>query len=128
MPRTTEDKVMDIIEVQAGDDLDMVITSASSYVDSVFAPAAKYSDTHLMVLETWLTAHLYAILRSQLSKWETDGARDTYDPIKVDLGLSVTKYGQQVVAFDYLGLIPKARKVPVGINWLGKTITVNLIP
>lgn len=104
--RTDEELVGAIIEVDDGDDLAPFIADASLIVDDLEAAAdPALSGAKLARIETWLAAHFYAIKRPRLSGSRVDVIDDRYDPLKVDLGLDLTKYGQQAKLIDTSGYL-----------------------
>lgn len=133
MARTTEALVKGIIKVKTTIDLAPYIDAATELVTEVCSLATKadgslyYADARLLLIETWLAAHFYAIFDPRLSSVSVgQGAVSQSFMNKVDLGLNQTTYGQQVKLLDtYGGLAAldakmKKGKTPVSVHWLGK--------
>ena len=117
-----------------GVDLMPFITSANELVTEVCAAPGVYSSGRLELIERWLAAHFYHILDPQASQ-ETVGAIQATLDTKTDLGLNVTKYGQQAMRLDtggYLAAMDNAMKTvtktlpgggkKVGVTWLGSPL------
>lgn len=102
MPRTTADLVQKIIQLDvATDDLDHFIAPANSLVTEVCGEAG-YDDTRLELIERWLTAHLYTIMRNRRAS-ETVGSVSEWFQYKLGLGLNTSMYGAQVMLLDTKG-------------------------
>lgn len=140
MARTTPAKVKKIVAVDEAAlgldvtlDLTPFIDAANELVTEVCASATNedgsdyYTSTRLEMIETWLAAHFYCILAPQ-AKFEGVGpVQESFDS-KVDLGLDVTKYGQQAKRLDTFGGLAaldaemkKGGKIRMRARWLGKT-------
>jgi hypothetical protein len=120
MPRTTENAVAAIIEVDEDINLAPFIEVAAALVDEVCAPAG-YDEARLELIERWLSAHFYAI-RDPRRTQEVAGPVSESFQSKVDLGLDVTHYGQQAKLLDTKGtllILGQPRTIPQ-IWWLGK--------
>lgn len=110
MARTTPELVAEIIEVDVDPDagidlatrLNPFIGYASELVTEVCAPVTRYSETRLRDIETWLAAHFYAVFDPQFMATTVGDVRTQYES-KVDLGLDVTRYGQQAKRLDTEG-------------------------
>jgi hypothetical protein len=125
MPRTTESAVEGIIEVEDDDDLTPFIETANLVVTDN-CTASGYSDAKLEMIERWLSAHYYAILRPRNFLEQVDTLREQIES-KVDLGFNVTRYGQQAMRLDNAGnlgrldaIIKKGLAVTRSVIWLGK--------
>jgi hypothetical protein len=117
MARATPALVASVITVRPDYDVSGAIRSASVVVNQRI-PAGAYTEDTLREIETWLAAHFYDVNDPRKERREVDAAADYYEVIKVDLGLNVTKYGQQVALFDaYNYLKPRVRMT---VTWLGK--------
>lgn len=129
MARTTESQVESIIEVGDDDDITGFIESANVVVtdNCVTYPdgtATGYSDATLEMIERWLAAHLYAVMRPSNLQEEIGGPAATAKEVrdsKVGLGLDLTRWGQQVKLFDSKGTLTTVGKgkVRLRVNWLG---------
>lgn len=131
MARTTPDLVRTIADADDGVDLMPFIQAANELVTEVCAAPGVYSSGRLQMIESWLAAHFYHILDPQASQETVEGIQVTLDT-RVDLGLAVTKYGQQAMRLDtggYLAALDNAMKTvtktlpgggkKVGVTWLG---------
>jgi hypothetical protein len=101
MARTTPELVRGVIEVNDEIDLDPFI-SASNKLVTARCSDAGYDTDLLQEIETWLAAHFYAI-RDPRTTFEGVGAAQLSYESKVDIGLKVTRYGQQAMRLDYAG-------------------------
>jgi hypothetical protein len=136
MPRTTSDLVKGIINVKAGVDLTPFILSANELVTECCEPVTRldgspwHSDVRLELIERWLSAHFYAVFKPR-SVSVTAGTVQESTESKVDIGLRVTKYGQQALDMDTSGALAaldnSLKKVTKalpgggrsGVTWLG---------
>lgn len=125
--RTTDEAVEAIIDVDEDIELTPFIAAASSLVDYIAADdaGALLADSQLLIIETWLSAHFYAVRESRLLREEIGEVRVTYQS-KVDLNLAVTHYGQMAMTLDTSGVLknlnnPKStnKAVTAGVYWLG---------
>ncbi len=120
MVRTTQELVAGIIELDPRiSDLSPFITAASLLVDEVDAKSDLASE-NLQVIETWLAAHFYAI-RDPRSLVEKAGSVSQTIESKVDLNLSVTRYGQMAMVLDTSGTLRALSngRVSLKVTWLG---------
>ena len=135
MARTTATQVKDIIEtdpsiIAVDADLDPFILVANELVTEVCTgtngPTTAYTATRLELIERWLAAHFYAI-RDPRATSESAGVSASYESA-VDLGMSLTRYGQQARLLDTNGGLSRldaqikrgaARKV--SLSWIGTT-------
>lgn len=104
MARTTKELVEKIIELDAtvnGGDISAFIETASALVDELCQPQG-YSETRLELIERWLAAHFYAIRDPRLTSEQAGSVQASYES-KVDLGLQLTRYGQQALMLDTKG-------------------------
>lgn len=115
--RTTVDLVIEILEVDANRDEDVVtsyINSANVFVTAVLG--SKGLSTALMAeIERWLAAHMItSTIERQAKQEEAGGASITYAG-DWGAGLLSTSYGQTAVAMDTsltLASIAKGRSAP----------------
>ncbi len=127
MARTDAAAVQGIIETDATIDLAPFIDTANLLVTDVCG-GFEYSDAKLEMIERWLAAHFYAIRDMRASREQAGSVSQAFQ-YKVDLGLNVTMYGQQVLRLDTEGGFAalEARSKGLGkldgsVTWLG---TVN---
>lgn len=109
MSRTTKEKVKNIIEVpEALTDamIEAHIDDASLIVTEALA-GKGLTEGRLELIERYLTAHYVTILteRGGLVSSEVDAVRDAYGGPKDGVGLAMTRYGQQAIAFDSSGTL-----------------------
>lgn len=103
--RTTEDAVTEIIDVDENIDLAPFITTANSLVTEV-CEGVGYTAARLELIERWLSAHFYAIRDPRVDSEKAGPVSQKYQ-YKVDLGLSVTTYGQMAMTLDTAGGLAK---------------------
>lgn len=121
MARTTEILVKDIIEVSKKQaSLDQFIDPANQLVTELCTNSG-YSATRLQSIETWLSAHFYAILAPR-AKEEKAGPVSQENQSAVALGLNVTHYGQMAMRLDTAGNLASMDKAAT----LGKNRNVNV--
>jgi hypothetical protein len=90
--------------------------------------ASGYADPTLSIIGRWLAAHFYAVMDPQ-STYEQAGPVSVKFESQVDLGLNLTRYGQQAMVLDYKGNLAKLNattlsgktKARIQMLWLGKT-------
>lgn len=133
MPRTDADAVGGLLEVDVDIDLDPFIESANFLVTKVCVVAdSGYDDVQLEIIERYLAAHFYGLRDPSRTQEQIDVVRDMFETNKVDLGLQLTRWGQQALRFDtngYLAALDNAVKdvtkpLPGGLRnrsimWLG---------
>lgn len=126
--RTTPTLVRTIIDSNLATEpllLDAYIETASSIVDDVCVDTDDYTYTSakLELIERWLSAHCFAGNRRRtLSQSIGQGAvAQRFDPLKLDLNLNNTFYGQMAMALDTQGNLAAANagKGKVSLHWLG---------
>lgn len=108
MARTTAEKVGKVIEVDPEVDLDPFIEAATLLVDEVCVPFG-HSEARLTVIETWLAAHFYGVFdhETQVAQEWIGAAIGTQYRGKAELGLNLTKQGQQAMILDTGGGLAK---------------------
>ncbi len=136
MSRTTAELVAGVLDVDGDAVLAAYIDTANQLVTDL-CTASGYSDFKLELIERWLAAHFYATNRPRTESEAISGASEKYEPIRVDLWLWNTKYGQQAAVIDTAGnlaaqmnALKKVTKVlAVGgtggaaeSRWLGSTL------
>lgn len=98
-PEDIADRVAKIIKVRAGADLSEDVLSALMLIEGLAVPAG-YTQSEMETLHVWLTAHLYEV--NVQRKFEQRIGKTMEKPeTKVDLGLNLTRPGQQVLMLDY---------------------------
>ena len=135
MIRTTPELVAEIIEVDEEIPLDPFILAASVLVDRIqksaeasglLADGENSGDTtreeKLQQIETWLSAHFYAIRDPRTTHEQAGTVAATYQS-KVDLRLFLTHYGQMAVSLDETGTLEDVnrgrRTRTASVSWLG---------
>jgi hypothetical protein len=126
---TTPEAVAGIVQVDEDlwPDLDPPIEAASLLVTEVCG-ASGYSDYTMGVIARWLAAHFYAVMDPQ-STYEQAGSVSIKYESAVDLGLNLTRFGQQAMLLDYKGNLARLNsntldgktKVKLDMLWLGMT-------
>jgi hypothetical protein len=126
MPRTTEELVGGLIELDDSVPVDPFITTASLLVDRLCAPEVD-DDTELEIVERWLSAHFYAVRESRSVSESVAGISETKQS-KVDLGLDLSHYGQTAKLLDSSGALArwdqamrKGRSTTATLAWMGST-------
>lgn len=138
MPRTTAPQVKGIIETDAtiivvDADLDPFIEVANELVTEKCTgdagPDPAYTATRLELIERWLAAHFYAIRDPRTTNEKAGPVGAAYES-KVDLGLDLTRYGQQAKILDTNGGLATldqatkdGKRRTVGASWLGTEAT-----
>lgn len=140
MPRTTEDAVARICEVE-DEDLDLLtdfIDIANELVTELPAAVMQedgvtpfLSSLRLEKIERYLAAHFYCILKPRSTVEQADLTQVNYETNKVDFSLRLTRYGQQAMLLDTTGSLAAQnnalekviKSLPTGIKmkvlWLG---------
>lgn len=129
--RTTRDLVAGIIEtdpqIVLSDEtgLDPFIDTANDLVTRL-CTNSNYSDNTLELIERWLSAHFYAVRDPRTTTEGAGGVSAGYES-RVDLGLNLTRYGQQAMLVDSdnnLAALNKRNQEGVpprpGVIWLGR--------
>lgn len=125
MPRTTEDKVGSIVEIDSADDVAPFITTANVMVTKVLA-ASGYDVDLLELIERYLAAHYYRIFRPQVTSESVSGVSESIT-LSIGQQLKQTTYGQQVLMLDVDGYFAQIQgraetgkgKRKIGMTWLG---------
>lgn len=128
MARTTSELVEGIIDVESGIDLTPFISAANNLVTQFCTGSAvttAYSTEAIQEIETWLAANFYAIYDPRAVTEKAGDVAAKYQS-KVDLGLSVTHYGQMAMTLDWNGglaghngMVLKGKTGGVRAIWLG---------
>lgn len=132
MPRTTEEAVALLAEVDELIDLSPFIETASAFVEEVCATALDsdgndyYDATRLELIERWLAAHFYKIRDPQVENEAASGISQK-NATKVELGFNLTHWGQMALRLDTYGGLAAleettkagAGRPTFGILWLG---------
>jgi len=110
--RTSVDQVLSIIEIELDenenpDNLQPFIDTATLVVDRILSEAATApSDAEQELVERWLSAHYYHILRNQRDR-ERAGPVDETSQHYVNWGFQTTMYGTQAMTLDSTGILAK---------------------
>lgn len=133
---TNQDKVAGIIELEDpnAEDLIPFIESAHQLIVAVCLESG-YTDGELELIERWLAAHFYDHMKPRVAADAVTGAvgvSERFENITTDLGLNVTKYGQQAMRMDYFGnlaaldnKLKKTLGVKKKFTWLGDPCNVE---
>lgn len=126
--RTDQTEVGNIIELDL-DTFPGLMTPCLTFANELVTERCTdsgYSDTRLALIECWLCAHLVATIDPRVSSEEAKDVRVWYQS-KVDLGLSLTHYGQQVMILDTAGNLAglnnkmkTIKGIRPSIKWIGK--------
>jgi hypothetical protein len=81
------------------------IVGANLLVSERLEPTGSYSAARLHQIELYLSAHFACVADPRVTRMDADGASVTYEGGKMGEGLASTRYGQQVMLLDYLGLL-----------------------
>ena len=107
--RTTPEKVGEIVELDTEFSVTPFIEAANYLVTRACASAVItgtttpfYTDTELELIERWLSAHFYCILDPRSIRDQVSSLQTQYEN-RVDLGLDITRYGQQAKLLDVNG-------------------------
>ena len=106
--RTTSAEVIKILDNTALSTtiVDAFIGSANVMVTQILG--TNLSTTVLAEIEKWLTAHLIASTRERQAKKEGAGGAEIEYTGKFAFGLTLTTYGQMVLALDTTGAMAEA--------------------
>jgi hypothetical protein len=122
--RTSQDDVRAIIDTDPDLDITPFIEAANSLVDKVEECAIDkgkgLTTRQLHMIETYLSAHLYALKDPQYTSKRTERAAATFQG-KTAMGLDSTYWGQMAKIFDTSGCLDAfgSSRATVGITWLG---------
>ena len=106
--RVSEGELKEIVEARADEVVQSYIDDANLLVDETL-DLALFSAERLKLIEKYLAAHLWVIAKERggVTLEKTLEAQNMYK--KYDgVGLSATRFGQQVIAFDFTGALDKA--------------------
>jgi len=106
--RTTDELVEEIIEVDSTISLTPFIAVANELVTELCTDS-DYSSSRLLLIETWLAAHFYAIRDPRIES-EKAGSVSEKRAIKIGLNLQQTTYGQQAMLLDTSGNLAALNK------------------
>lgn len=112
MARTTATGVKQILDNCSLDDaiVNAYITAANLVVTEVFENNSEHSNTMLIEIEKWFTAHMIASTRWRTVESETVGDASVKYTGKYGLGLDFTPYGQMVQQLDTENLMSSLGK------------------
>lgn len=112
-----------ILQLDDAVDVSPHIATADALVTAVCL-SSGYTDAHLEKITRWLAAHFAAVHHPQNLR-ERAEPTDSQIESKVDLGLRVTRWGQQAIVLDYAGNLAAVangrRKVTLSIRHVGST-------
>jgi hypothetical protein len=122
------DRISAVEGIVANDDdtdLTTFIEAANSLVTDCCGTAG-YTDTKLELIERWLSAHFFCVFSPRAIEEQASSVRERFEN-KVDLGLDLTRYGQQAKRLDTAGGLALAdrlakegkRAFVAGMSWLG---------
>lgn len=116
MARTTATEVKEIITTSLTDAaIDNYINVATDMVDELDEDTTL-TDSRLILIEQWLTAHLIAITKErQGSKEKVGDAEITYSG-KFGMNLQSTTYGQTAAMLDTSGTLAQLGKKKIDIT------------
>lgn len=128
--RTTEAEVRAIIESDSTIGLAPFIDVANDLVTELCTDS-DYTETKLNLIETWLSAHFYAVRDLRSANEGVGGVSISYQ-YQVDLNLAVTVYGQQAMLIDTAGSLAALNKRTkegtvsvISVDWLGEDYYEN---
>lgn len=116
MPRTTQEQVAAIIDLDPSIGLDPFIAAASALVDRIDG----IEDSDALLVETWLAAHFYAMRDPRTVSERAGSVGATYQS-KIGFNLMLSHYGQMAMTLDPTGAL---RRMSNGtpqtqVFWLG---------
>lgn len=120
MPRATPSLIAAIIEVDETIGLVPFIAAANSLVNEI-ATESGHSEDRLTLIETWLSAHFYA-MRDPRTAAERAGPVSANYQSAVALGLNTSHYGQMAMTLDTSGLLAmlsQNKRRQLTVAWLG---------
>lgn len=122
----TPEMVEEIIQVKSTISLTPFITAAEALSGKVLASVEDYDADYIDLINTWLSAHFYAIRDPRKAGENLDFMQYKYkDQFKLGLNLESTMYGQQVLLLDVSGSYSQLNnqagegKKRLGVVWLG---------
>ena len=107
MPRVSEEELKGIIETRADESVWSYIEDANTLVNETL-DIATFTEARLKLIEKYLAAHLW-VVAAEKGGLTLERALDAVNEYKVQegTGLSATRFGQQVMAFDTSGALHK---------------------
>lgn len=120
--RTTDELVQGIIEVDSNIPLDPFMTAANALINTI-AEDSGHTEEGLTLIETWLSAHFYAMRDPRFVQEAAGDVQATYQS-KVDLNLATSHYGQMAMVLDTSGLLRQLNNGPgkvrtISVTWAG---------
>lgn len=117
MPRTTDALVRGIYDVEAAANLGPFIEIATGIVTKQVEP--NNTDTaELVIVETWLSAHMYSVINQPSKKDKADVVDVQYQG-EYGMHLNSTRWGMAAMAADSSGSLS---------NWNSEMISNDLAP
>lgn len=123
--RTSQEKVEAIIDVNEGVDLTPFMEVANELVTECCLDSG-YTDSRLEKIETWLSAHLYAV-KDMRPASENIGEVSVNYQYRVGLYLEATMYGQQAMVLDTEGNLAELSKRMEGGGGIKKIVDITWI-
>ena len=122
--RTNEVEVRAVIDSDLSIDVSFYMNSASIVVDRIVRKATRLGitipDDELKLIETYLSAHFYALKELQYSEKATGRARGVYQG-QTGMGFNSTLWGQMAVELDPTGELDGG-DTEATLSWLGTPI------
>lgn len=124
MARTTDTLVKGIIDVDSTISLAPFIDLANQLVTELCTNSG-YASARLTTIETWLSAHFYALFDQQVASEKAGKVSVNYQ-YQIGLVFMQTKYGQSAMVADTAGNLAQLSKqiedgesASVSLTWLG---------
>lgn len=118
--RTEECEVRAAIETDPDISINTYMTNAGIVTDQVSSEATKLGITVttgiLKLIETYISAHFYALFEQQSHEEDTGKARNKFQG-KTNMYFEATLWGQQAIALDPTGFLSSS--IPVTVLWAG---------
>lgn len=104
--RATEAMVKKIIDTDLTDEQVTPFLAAANTMVTDLLLDENYSATTLQEIERWLAAHFVAVRDPQVTTEWIGDAKAQYEG-KTGMGLSSTRYGQQVTVLEHHGILAR---------------------
>ena len=107
MSRVSDNELRELVEAGNGEQLTPYIEDAHLLIDETL-DLSSFTDGRLKLIEKYLAAHLWVISKEKggLQMEKALDATNIYQKLQ-GTGLSATRFGQQVIAFDTSGALDK---------------------
>jgi hypothetical protein len=105
--RVSDGELRELVEARDGEPLTPYTDDANVLVNETL-DLPLFSDDRLRLIEKYLAAHLWVIAKEKggLTSEKALDATNTYQKYS-GTGLSATRFGQQVMVFDFTGALDK---------------------